>query len=54
MKGLPKQLRKFAVKVILVKLKGKPVDVINVQVYKPISDHSCEEVDDMYEIRKPS
>ena len=34
---------------MIVKLKGKPVDMCIIQVYIPTTEHSEEEVEDMYE-----
>jgi len=36
-------------RVLMVKLKGKPVDVCIIQVYMSTTKHSEEEVEDMYE-----
>jgi len=34
----------------MVKLNGKPVDMCIIQVHMPTSEHSEEEVEDMYEM----
>ena len=36
-------------RLMLVKLRGKPTDIVIVQVYMPTSEHKEEEVEDMYE-----
>jgi len=36
-------------RLLMVKLKGKPVDIFIIQVYMPAVEHSEKEVDDMYE-----
>ena len=37
-------------RVLMVKLKTKPVDVVVIQVYMPTSGHDEEEVDEVYDI----
>ena len=36
-------------RLMLVKLRGKPTDIVIIQVYMPTSEHKEEEVEDMYE-----
>jgi hypothetical protein len=36
-------------RLLMVKLKGEPRDIVIIQVYMPTSDHEDEEVDEMYE-----
>jgi len=36
-------------RLLMVKLKGKPTDVVIIQIYMPTSEHKEEEVEVMYE-----